>query len=110
MKLVYLKAGLPADGKLGRRFVAFDILFKLHVWLLLTFRALFCIKVDIAKVFMASDLVSQIVTLTNVFRVLLDRLAEGHALFLARIILWHVKTFDKLLLVVLLALSTGGTK
>ena len=110
MKLIYLQAGLPADGKLGGRLVALDIAVKFRVELMLRFRALFCIKVDVAKVFMASDLVSQIEALPNVFGLLLNRLAEGHALFVARIILRHVKALDELLLVALQALSSRGTK
>ena len=77
---------------------------------MLRFRALFYIKFGIAKVFMASDLVSQIASWPIDFRVLLHRLAEGHALFVARDFLWHVKAFDKLLLVTLEALSSRGTE
>ena len=110
MRLIQLQAGLPADGELSRRLVALEIAAKFHVGLILRFRALFCIKVDIAKVFMASDLVSQIEALPNVFGLLLNRLAEGHALFVARIILRHVKALDELLLVALQALSSRGTK
>jgi hypothetical protein len=77
---------------------------------MLRFRALFYIKFGIAKVFMASDLVSQIATRPNNFRVLLHRLAEGHALSTGRDFLWHVKAFDELFLVTLAALSPRGAK
>ena len=77
---------------------------------MLRFRALFYIKFGIDKVFIASDLVSQIATLPNEFEVLLHRLAEGHALFVGRDFLWHVKAFDELFLVALAALSPRGAK
>ena len=77
---------------------------------MLRFRALFYIKFGIAKVFMASDLVIQIASLPNDYRVLLHRLAEGYALFVGRDFLWHVKAFDELFLVALAALSPRGAK
>jgi len=112
MRLVHLKAGDASFGHLGR-LVVVELVFKLHNSLfvdVIGFGSLFTIIDNIICVFMASDLDSNRSTLVNVVNnVLFHRLAKGHAILLARTFLQHVKTFDKLAVIVLLALSCRGT-
>ena len=112
MRFVHLKAGDVSYGHLGR-LVVVELVFKLHDSLFIIFIGfgrLFTIIDNNTCVFMASDLVSKRSTLVNVVNnVLFHRLAEGHAILLARTFLLHVETFDKLAVIVLLALSCRGT-